>query len=41
MIFFISVIPNLTTESEDIELANINMDSVFTNSEYQSLKLPF
>ena len=38
MIFFISVIPNLTTEGEDIELANINMNSVFTNSDYQSLK---
>ena len=33
MIFFISVIPNLTTEGEDIELANINMNSVFTNSD--------
>ena len=38
MIFFISVIPNLTTEGEDIELANINVNSVFTNSDFQSLK---
>ena len=38
MIFFISVIPNLNTEGEDIDLANINMNSVFTNSDYQSLK---
>lgn len=38
MVFLISIIPNLVTEGEDIELANINMNSVFTNSNYQSLE---
>ena len=38
MIFLISIIPNLVTEGEDIELASINMNSVFTNSNYESLK---
>ncbi len=38
MVFLISIIPNLVTEGEDIELANINMNSVFSNSNYQSLK---
>ncbi len=38
MVFLISIIPNLVTEGEDIELANIKMNSVFTKSNYQSLK---
>ena len=38
LIFFISVLPNFISDDIEIDLVNISNNSVFSNSEYQSLK---